>query len=149
MLKENTRLGCYLVVCSWTFLIFGEYANSATITISVIPLLLYFVGRLELDFNLDSNISAEMPHTPAPCSSRSTRTRRRVRHEEGSSDEDSSPTSVVPNSVGPMSARSQRASKTAALTKMTTASRAPTIDEDDEEEESSGVTSDEGSDGSD
>lgn len=130
---------------------FGEYANSSTITISVIPLLLYFVGRLELDFNLDSNISAEMPHTPAPCSSRPTRTRRRVRHEEGSSDEDSSPspTSVVPNSVGPMSARSQRASKTAALTKMTTASRAPTIDEDDEEEESSGVTSDEGSDDSD
>lgn len=106
-------------------------------------------GRLELEFNLNSNISAEMPHTPAPCSSRPTRTRRRVRHEEGSSDEDSSPTSVVPNSVGPMSARSQRASKTAALTKITTASRAPTIDEDDEEEESSGVTSDEGSDGSD
>ncbi|XP_024186830.1 condensin complex subunit 3 isoform X1 [Rosa chinensis] len=106
-------------------------------------------GRLELDFNLESNISAEMPQTPAPCSSRPTRTRRRVRQEEESSDEDSSPTSVVPNSVGPMSSRSQRASKTAALTKITTAITAPTIDEDDEEEESSGVTSDDDSDGSD
>ncbi|XP_050364582.1 uncharacterized protein LOC126783205 [Argentina anserina] len=99
-------------------------------------------GRLELDFNLESNISAAMPQTPAPCSSRPTRTRRRARHKEESSDEDSSPTSVVPNSVGPMSSRSERASKTAALAKMTTSIRALTIEEDNEEEENSGVTSD-------
>ncbi|KAL6225844.1 hypothetical protein ACLB2K_004693 [Fragaria x ananassa] len=106
-------------------------------------------GRLALEFNLELHISAEMPQTPAPCSSRPTRSRRRIRQEEESSDEDSSPTSVVPISVGAMSSRSQRVSKTAALSKITTAIRAPTIAEDDEEEESSGVTSDDDSDGSD
>nr|XP_011469619.1 PREDICTED: condensin complex subunit 3 isoform X2 [Fragaria vesca subsp. vesca] len=106
-------------------------------------------GRLALKFNLESHISAEMPQTPAPCSSRPTSSRRQIRQEEESSDEDSSPTSVVPNSVGAMSSRSQRVSKTAALSKITTAIRAPTIAEDDEEEESSGVTSDDDSDGSD
>ncbi|KAL6223593.1 hypothetical protein ACLB2K_006976 [Fragaria x ananassa] len=106
-------------------------------------------GRLALEFNLESHISAEMPQTPATRSSRPTRSRRRIRQEEESSDEDSSPTSVAPNSVGAMSSRSQRVSKTAALSKITTAIRAPTIAEDDEEEESSGVTSDDDSDGSD
>lgn len=124
-------------------------ANSSTIKISIISLVLCFVGRLALEFNLELHISAEMPQTPAPCSSRPTRSRRRIRQEEESSDEDSSPTSVVPNSVGAMSSRSQRVSKTAALSKITTAIRAPTIAEDDEEEESSGVTSDDDSDGSD
>ncbi|BBG98641.1 ARM repeat superfamily protein [Prunus dulcis] len=76
-------------------------------------------GRLELDFNMDFNVSVEMPQTPAPCSTKPTRRRKQVRLEEESSDEDSSPTSVVPNNLGTVSARSQRASKTAALSKMT------------------------------
>ncbi|PQQ01292.1 condensin complex subunit 3 [Prunus yedoensis var. nudiflora] len=105
-------------------------------------------GRLELDFNMDFNVSVEMPQTPAPCSTKPTRRRKQVRLEEESSDEDSSPTSVVPNNLGTVSARSQRASKTAALSKMT-AKTAFGIDEDDEDEEGSEVTSDEDSDGSD
>lgn len=105
-------------------------------------------GRLELDFNMDFNVSVEMPQTPAPCSTKPTRRRKQVRLEEESSDEDSSPTSVVPNNLGTVSARSQRASKTAALSKMT-AKTAFSIDEDDEDEEGSEVTSDEDSDGSD
>ncbi|KAI5336390.1 hypothetical protein L3X38_015657 [Prunus dulcis] len=105
-------------------------------------------GRLELDFNMDFNVSVEMPQTPAPCSTKPTRRRKQVRLEEESSDEDSSPTSVVPNNLGTVSARSQRASKTAALSKMT-AKTAFRIDEDDEDEEGSEVTSNEDSDGSD
>ena len=110
----------------------------------------YFAGKLELDFNLDFNVSVEMPQTPAPRSTKPARSRRRVALEEASSDdEDSSPTSVVPNNLVTISARSQRASKTAALSKMT-ANKALRIDEDDEEEEEgSEVTSDEDSDGSD
>ncbi|BFG23931.1 hypothetical protein CerSpe_102050 [Prunus speciosa] len=105
-------------------------------------------GRLELAFNMDFNVSVEMPQTPAPCSTKPTRRRKQVRLEEETSDEDSSPTSVVPNNLGTVSARSQRASKTAALSKMT-AKTAFRIDEDDEDEEGSEVTSDEDSDGSD
>lgn len=114
---------------------------------SLILLLIYFAGKLEPDFNLDFDVSVEMPQTPAPRSTKPTRSRKRVTLEESSSDdEDSSPTSVVPNNLGTISARSQRASKTAALSKMTT-NEALNIDEDDEEEEGSEVTSDE--DGSD
>ena len=72
--------------------------------------------------------------TPAPRSSRPPRSRRRVRLEEVSSDEEVSPTSVVPTVPGTISMRSQRASKTAALTKMT-ATRSMRIDSYDDEEE--------------
>ncbi|XP_050270046.1 uncharacterized protein LOC126714094 isoform X1 [Quercus robur] len=107
------------------------------------------LGRLELDFNLDTNGSVEMLQTPAPRSSRPPRSRRRVRLEEVSSDEEVSPSSVVPTVPGTISMRSQRASKTAALTKMT-ATRSMRIDSyDDEEEEGSEVTSEEDSDESD
>ena len=107
------------------------------------------IGRLELDFNLDTNGSVEMLQTPAPRSSRPPRSRRRVRLEEVSSDDEVSPTSVVPTVPGTISMRSQRASKTAALTKMT-ATRSMRIDSyDDEEEEGSEVTSEEDSDESD
>ncbi|KAK9272196.1 hypothetical protein L1049_002567 [Liquidambar formosana] len=106
------------------------------------------LGRLELDLNLNLDGSMAMPSTPGPHSTRPTRSRRRVRHEETSSDEEISPTSVVPNIPGTLSTRSQRASKTAALTKMTT-NRAIRINEDDEGEEGSEVTSQEDSDESD
>lgn len=112
---------------------------------------MHFVGRLELDFSLDAQVP--VLQTPAPCSTRPTRSRRKAKRDETSSDEEDSPTSaqyVVPSNPGSVSTRSERASKTAALTKMT-ASIIPTkIDEDDnEEEESSEVTSEEDSDESD
>lgn len=69
-----------------------------------------------------------------------------MRQQESSSDEGSSPTSVpsVPATVGP---RSQRKSKTAALSKLT-AARTFRIDEDGEDEDSE-VTSDDNSEASD
>uniref|UniRef100_A0A2N9ES34 Nuclear condensin complex subunit 3 C-terminal domain-containing protein n=2 Tax=Fagus sylvatica TaxID=28930 RepID=A0A2N9ES34_FAGSY len=104
------------------------------------------LGRLELDFNLDIDGSVTMLQTPAPRSTRPPRSRRRVRRDEVSSDEEVSPTSVVPTVPGTISMRSQRASKTAALTKMTV-SRSVRVDSaDDEEEEGSEVTSEEDSD---
>lgn len=85
----------------------------------------------------------EVPPTPAPRSTRPSRGRRRARNvEESSSDEELSPSSVVPANPGATSTRSQRASKTVALTKMT-AKRTLKIDEEDEDEdEGSEVTSD-------
>lgn len=112
-----------------------------------------FVGRLGLDLNLDLNGSAEILQTPAPRSTRPTLSRRRVRQQESSSDEESSPTSVVPSVPGTIGPRSQRASKTAALTKMT-ATKTVKIDEDEDEDgqdedEDSEVTSDDNSKASD
>ncbi|GLU10649.1 hypothetical protein SLE2022_274350 [Rubroshorea leprosula] len=105
----------------------------------------FIFGRLDLEPNLDLNVPAAVPQTPVPHSTRPTRSRRRERREDVSSDEENSPTSAQslartnPASVGP---RSQRASKTAALTKITTARKPARIDEDDEEEDSeSDVTS--------
>ncbi|XP_038906520.1 condensin complex subunit 3 [Benincasa hispida] len=72
------------------------------------------LDQLKLEFNLE----AEIPQTPVPCSTKPTRSRRRVKHESSSSDEAMSPTSV-PNFVGTISTRSQRASKTVALTRIT------------------------------
>lgn len=61
-----------------------------------------------------------MPPTPAPQSTRRARPRRRARDEEESSSNDElSPTSVVSTNLAAMSTRSQRASKTVALTRMT------------------------------
>ncbi|PON89088.1 Condensin complex subunit [Trema orientale] len=106
-------------------------------------------GRLELDFDLDLAGSVEMLQTPAPRTTKPTRGRRRVTHQEASSDEEGSPPSVVPTVPGTVSRRSERASKTTALTKMT-ASRALRMDEDEiAEEEESEVTCDESSDESD
>ncbi|CAL5371577.1 unnamed protein product [Camellia sinensis] len=100
------------------------------------------LGRLELDLNLDLDNSTEVAPTPAPRSTRPPRSRRRVRHEESSSDDENSNASVAPTNPGIMSTRSQRASKTAALTKMT-ANRAMKIN--DLDEEASEVTSEEDS----
>ncbi|XP_048230937.1 condensin complex subunit 3 isoform X2 [Ricinus communis] len=106
------------------------------------------LGRLELDLKLDIASSAAMPQTPALSrSSKLTRARRRVSREgeTSSDDEETSPTTVVQTSVA---SRSQRASKTAALNKLT-ANRVVRIEEcDDEVEEASEVTSGEDSDGS-
>ncbi|PSS26776.1 Condensin complex subunit 3 like [Actinidia chinensis var. chinensis] len=103
------------------------------------------LGKLELDLNVDLDGSTEIPPTPAPRSGRTTRPRRRVRHEESSSDDETSPTSVVPINPGLMSTRSQRASKTAALSKMTANRSVKFSDDIDEEDKGSEVTSEEDS----
>lgn len=105
----------------------------------------YSIGSLGLEINIDECESMEIPPTPAPRSTRPTRARRRARQEEESSSEDeTSPTSVVPTNAGMMSTRSQRASKTAALTKLTTKNKPIKIADDLEEddEQLSDVTSD-------
>jgi len=96
---------------------------------------------------LDVDSPAAMPQTPAPPqSTRPSRTRRQARHED-SSDEEASPTTVVQTAPRTIGSRSQRASKTAALTKMT-ANLAARIVEIDDEEEGSEMTSEEDSDDS-
>ncbi|KAG4975099.1 hypothetical protein JHK87_031920 [Glycine soja] len=98
------------------------------------------LGKLELDCDLDLNGSVSMPQTPAAPPTRPTRSRRRVRIEEESSDEDSP--SAVPTTHHSVISRSQRASKTAAMNKMSSATRSLKIDEMEElEEEESDVTS--------
>ncbi|OMO99227.1 Armadillo-like helical [Corchorus olitorius] len=101
----------------------------------------FVFGRLDLEFNLDVDGSTAVPQTPAACSTRPSRLRRRVKREV-SSDEENSPASF--NSTVPIipGTRSQRASKTAALAKMT-ASKAVRIEEDSEEAGDSDVTSEE------
>ncbi|KAM6574249.1 hypothetical protein CsatA_022576 [Cannabis sativa] len=102
-------------------------------------------GRLEVDFNLDPTVSDKTIQSPIPRSTKPKRGKRQVRQQETSSsseeeeeeeEEERSPTSIVP-----VNRQSERASKTAALSKIT-ASRAPKIAEEEEEEESE-VTSDE------
>ncbi|GMI77035.1 EMBRYO DEFECTIVE 2656 [Hibiscus trionum] len=105
----------------------------------------YIFGKLDLEFNVDVDGSTAVPQTPAPCSTRPNPSRRRVRREEVSSDEENSPAnvkSVAPTNPGTIGPRSQRASKTAALTKITS-SKAVRIQEEgfDEDDEDSDVTS--------
>ncbi|KAL0463328.1 UNVERIFIED_CONTAM: Condensin complex subunit [Sesamum latifolium] len=90
------------------------------------------LGKLELAIKLDDGDCMEVPPTPAPQSTRRSRARRRAKDEESSSDDELSPTSVVPSN--PPVSRSQRASKTAALSRMT-AKTSIRIDEDDDEDE--------------
>lgn len=101
---------------------------------------------MEVEFNLDLNGTDDKLQTPAPPSARKIRARRQVRKQESSSDEENSPTSPIPAIPSTARKRSERASKTAALTKMTS-TRASTIDEDDViAEGESEVTADESSD---
>ncbi|XP_057521686.1 uncharacterized protein LOC130801810 [Amaranthus tricolor] len=99
----------------------------------------FILGRLNLEYNLSEDHSIEIPPTPAPRPTQPSRSRRRTQREESSSDEEVSPTTVVPSTVR-SGARSQRASKTAALTKMTS-NRA--YDDIEEEGEGSDLTSQE------
>lgn len=94
---------------------------------------------MNLEYNLSEDHSIEIPPTPAPRPTQPSRSRRRTQREESSSDEEVSPTTVVPSTVR-SGARSQRASKTAALTKMTS-NRA--YDDIEEEGEGSDLTSQE------
>ncbi|CAN8232852.1 unnamed protein product [Cochlearia groenlandica] len=95
---------------------------------------------LGVSYNMDMTAPATVPQTPAPCSTRPARSRRRVRTaQETSSDEEEEETSSPPGSAMPSASntlmvRSHRASKAAALAKIMT-SRAKVSDEEDEEEE--------------
>lgn len=109
------------------------------------------IEKLELTFNLEKDDSMEAAPTPAPQSVRPRPTRRRARaQQDSSSDDEGSPTSVVPNTPV-IGTRSQRASKTAAMSKMA-AKTTVKIDEygseDDEEEALAEVTSEDDSDAS-
>ena len=111
----------------------------------------FIAGKLGVDIDLDVDSPAAMPQTPAPRQStrpsRTRRQRRQARHED-SSDEEDSPTTVVQTAPRTIGSRSQRASKTAALTKMTTNVAVRIVEVDDEEGEGSEMTSEEDSDDS-
>ncbi|KAH6796928.1 ARM repeat superfamily protein [Perilla frutescens var. hirtella] len=98
--------------------------------------------KLGLTLNLDKDEALEVPPTPAPASTRPRRARRRARDEqESSSDDEVSPTSVVPYTPAVINSRSQRASKTAAMTKMAakTTIKIDEYDDGDGEEDDEGV----------
>ncbi|XP_065848887.1 uncharacterized protein [Euphorbia lathyris] len=109
------------------------------------------LGRLEVEMKKDIGRSFEIPETPAVArSSKPSRSRRRARKDEDVSEEsdEETPATTVGGAIGP---RSQRASKTAALSKMT-ANKVVRIEEcedEEEEEERSDVSSEENSDDSD
>ncbi|XP_019086059.1 PREDICTED: condensin complex subunit 3-like [Camelina sativa] len=102
---------------------------------------------LGVSYHLDITATTTVPKTPAPCSTRPAQSRRRVRIRETSSDEEEEVASPPPSAL---MTRSHRASKAAALAKMT-ASRVKmsNVDEDDEEEEGSSDVTAEDSDESD
>lgn len=92
-------------------------------------------GRLEVEESLDADSLTTELQTPAPRSTKPTRARRRVRTEEVSSDESETSPAAVPATPTVLSTRSQRASKTAALNKMTgmTAKKDVIFEDDDED----------------
>ncbi|KAI9118393.1 hypothetical protein K1719_010725 [Acacia pycnantha] len=104
------------------------------------------LGKLEVEFDLDLVGPVAMPQTPATRpTTRATRSRRKVRIEQDSSEDDEvvSPASEVPTTAHRAAySRSQRASKTAALTKMT-ASVLQDHEIEDQKGEQSDVTSEE------
>lgn len=84
-----------------------------------------------------------MPQTPAPCSTRPARSRRRARIEDTSSDEEEEIASPPPSAPNTLMTRSHRASKAVALAKiMASKVKMSNVDEDDEEEGASDVTAD-------
>ncbi|XP_042473762.1 condensin complex subunit 3-like isoform X1 [Zingiber officinale] len=99
-------------------------------------------GKLGLEWN-PSITSATFPPTPAQRSARSAPARRqRVRREVSSSDDNDSAednaasVSVAPMTASRISGRSQRASKTAAISKMSTKLRTEFLSDNEEDEES-------------
>ncbi|KAL8127550.1 hypothetical protein AgCh_014454 [Apium graveolens] len=106
------------------------------------------LGRLQLKLNLNQYECTDIPTPVAPRSTRPPRPRRRAKDEESSSEDETSPKSVVPNNPAPMSIRSQRASKTAAMNKIanTPVMKIVESDEDDEEESASELMSEDQSD---
>lgn len=149
--KSNTNFGLLYSFSFWLLVFVGLGECFWSLTPNYVVSQYFFAGKLELEFNLDVDGSTAVPQTPAPCSARPNRSRRRVRREEVSSDEENSPPcvkSVVPSNGGTIGPRSQRASKTAAMTKITR-SKAVRIEEegfhedDDEDSEVTAEDSDE------
>ncbi|CAN1228528.1 Condensin complex subunit 3 [Linum perenne] len=114
-------------------------------------------GKLEVEFNLDVEVRAANQQTPGrPRASRQTRPRRRAKDDEEISSEEETLSVPVPVAVAG-SSRSQRASKTAALSKLQGVAgrkRAATTarieeDEEEEEEDESEVTSEDNDDSDD
>lgn len=97
--------------------------------------------KLDVQVNIDGDESPiEVEPTPVPRSTRPVRARRRAREKDSSSsDEDE----TVPNTIAHVnpvvtSVRSQRASKSAALSKLVSSMKPPKIDDGEEEEEEEG-----------
>ncbi|CAN4126860.1 unnamed protein product [Withania somnifera] len=93
------------------------------------------LGKLDLDIILDEDEPMEVLLTPAPKSTRTIRTRRRVKEAEESSSDEELTQSVVPTRPVVTGSRSQRASKIAALSKMTVKTTTKIDEYDDEEDE--------------
>lgn len=119
--------------------------------ICIYALLHYVVtpGALELDVNLKMDMSVMNQPTPAARPARTTAALRRVKRKDSSDDDDDdehSPLPSMPVAPGVVSARSQsqRASKTAAMSRMST--RTSNALSDTDGEGGSEVTSEESSD---
>ncbi|KAL3838711.1 hypothetical protein ACJIZ3_023302 [Penstemon smallii] len=95
--------------------------------------------RLELEIDLNEGECMQVPPTPAPQTTRRNRVRRRARDKEESSSEDEhSPTSVVPKTPAVMSTRSQRVSKTVAMSRLTTKTTSRIDEEGDDDADDNG-----------
>ncbi|CAE6201724.1 unnamed protein product [Arabidopsis arenosa] len=98
---------------------------------------------LGVSYNLEITETTTVPQTPAPCSTRPARSRRRARIEDTSSDEEEEVASPPPSAPNTLMTRSHRASKAVALAKiMASKVKMSNVDEDDEEEGASDVTAD-------
>ncbi|GJS37664.1 condensin complex subunit 3 [Tanacetum coccineum] len=95
--------------------------------------------KLDLQLDIDDDECApEVEPTPLPKSTKPVRARRRTRREKDSSEEDEDEDETLQNTVAPTipvmaSVRTQRASKSAALSKMVSSIKPPKIDDDLEE----------------
>ncbi|KAG7543651.1 Armadillo-type fold [Arabidopsis thaliana x Arabidopsis arenosa] len=98
---------------------------------------------LGVSYNLEITETTTVPQTPAPCSTRPARSRRRARIEDTSSDEEEEVAPPPPSAPNTLMTRSHRASKAVALAKiMASKVKMSNVDEDDEEEGASDVTAD-------
>ncbi|XP_023735555.1 uncharacterized protein LOC111883455 [Lactuca sativa] len=108
--------------------------------------------KLDVQVSIDGDESSmDVEPTPVPRSTKPVRARRRAREKvSSSSDEDETvPDTVVPVNPVMMSVRSQRASKSVALSKMVSSNKPVKIDDEedeDEDDEESEVTSEDESD---
>ncbi|PKA62735.1 hypothetical protein AXF42_Ash018943 [Apostasia shenzhenica] len=88
--------------------------------------------KLGLDENLKNTAQMMLPVTPAPCSARAAPSRRRVRRKASDEQESDCESSAIPEVPMTVSRRSERASKTAAISKMISLSNIEFSDEEDE-----------------
>ncbi|XP_020587231.1 condensin complex subunit 3 [Phalaenopsis equestris] len=105
--------------------------------------------KLGLDGNLRFDPSAMPPVTPQPFSARAAPVRRRVRREPSDNDDDdddvedaAAATFHVPFTPSVVNSRSQRASKTAAMSRMTAKTKFEFSEDDDDDDDDDGDSSD-------